>query len=168
MTIYAASNTNTNWVAQGLLGTRFDTVGPDATHAVGQRAFGKNGAEFIYVGPATAALGQYNVLWINSSFVPANITDALAKTPGFVGFSQVAFTTSDYGWVAISGKVTINCPVNTNANVPLYTCNTAGFLDDATVSGSSPEILGVRLITSNGTTTAGSAVANNVTVRFPH
>ncbi len=156
---------NTNYLIGGLLNAKIGEVNTTPDHAVGTRAEGNNGSEWMFVGPATAAIAQYNVVWINGTFVPANLTPTLVKTAGFVGFAQVAFATSDYGWVMLSGKPTINCPVNTNGGVPLYTSDTAGFLDDATVSASQMQIFGVVLTVSNGSTTAGTAIAAFPTVR---
>ena len=157
---------NTNYLIGGLLNGKLGEVNTTPDHAVGTRAEGNNGSEWMFVGPATAVVAQYNAVWINSTFVPANITAALAKSAGFCGFAQVAFATSDYGWVMLSGKPTVNCPVNTNASVPLYTCDTAGFLDDATASLSHVQVFGVILTVSNGTTTAGTAIAAFPTIRM--
>lgn len=150
---------NTNYLTGGTLSAKLNTVGVDPLHAVGVRSEGNNGSEWMYVGPAAAVINQYDVVWISQLFVPAQITQPLAKTAGFVGFAQVAFATSDYGWVMLSGKPTINTIASTVKEVALYTCNTAGFLDDASVSASASEIFGVFLVTTTAAT-AGVAMAS--------
>ena len=158
---------NTNYLTGGPLNAKLGTVHTDAQFAVGARAEGNNGSEWMYVGPAAAVVNQYDVIWINQSFAPAQITNNLVKTAGFVGFAQVAFATSDYGWVMLSGRPTINTTASTVKEVPLYTCATAGFLDDATVSASSVQIFGVILVTTTAAT-AGQAIAAFPTVRGTH
>mgnify|MGYP001619472650 CR=1 FL=1 len=157
---------NTNYLTGGVLSAKLDTVGVDPVHAVGVRCEGNNASEWMYVGPATAVINQYDVIWINQTFVPAQITSDLADTNGFVGFAQVAFATSDYGWVMLSGKPTINTIASTVKDVHLFTCATAGFLDDATASGSTIQILGVSLVTTTAAT-AGVAIAAFPVARRP-
>lgn len=158
---------NTNYLIGGLTNAKLSDVHTDAQYAVGTRAEGNNGSEWMYVGPATAVVNQYDVVWINQSFVAAQITNNLVKTAGFVGFAQVAFATSDYGWVMLSGKPTINTIASTVKEVPLYTCSTAGFLDDATASASAVQVFGVILVTTTAAT-AGTAIAAFPTVRGTH
>ena len=155
---------NTNYLTGGVLSAKLDTVGVDPVHAVGVRCEGNNASEWMYVGPAGAVINQYDVVWINKSFVPAQITHNQATTTGFVGFAQVAFATSDYGWVMLSGKPTINTVASTVKEVILYTSSTAGFLDDATSSASAVLILGVQLATTTAAT-AGTAIAQFPTTR---
>ncbi len=157
---------NTNFLLDGLTGN----VGATETtpnHAPGTRRPGNNGSEWMYVGPAAAVVNQYDVIWINQLFAPAQITANLVKTAGFVGFAQIAFATSDYGWVMLSGRPTINTIASTVKEVPLYTCSTSGFLDDATSSASQVQIFGVILVTTTAAT-AGQAIAAFPTVRGAH
>ncbi len=149
---------NTNFLI-GHLSGNIGSTETTPNHAVGVRSRGNNGSEWMYVGPATAVVNQYDVVWVNQNFGLAQITHNLAKTGGFVGFAQVAFATSDYGWVMLSGKPTINTIASTVKEVPLYTCTTSGFLDDATSSTSAVGIQGVVLVTTT-TATAGVALAN--------
>ena len=158
---------NTNYLIGGITNAKLDTLDRDPTFAAGTRAKGNNGSEWMYVGPAAAVVNQYDVLWITQNFAPSQITANLVKTAGFVGFAQVAFTTSDYGWVMLSGKPTINTIASTVKEVPLYTCSTSGFLDDATSSASQVQIFGVILVTTTAAT-AGVAIAAFPTVRGTH
>jgi hypothetical protein len=171
MPVYATSNSNTTYLIGSLMNVKLGETSPDSgagpLYTAGTRAFGKDGSQWMYVGPTTAAINQYDVVWVNASMVPAQITANLAKTAGFVGFAQIAFATSESGWVMLSGKPTLNAVLNTTVGAALYTCATSGFLDDATASTSQLQIFGV-VLSASASVTATPAVAAFPTVRGVH
>lgn len=137
-------------------------------YAVGDMCRGSDGSTWVYV-KATTALTQYDVAWIDVSGNAAPITPALALTAGRLGFAQVAFTVNYYGWVQLTGPATIRVAAACVAGVPLYTTDTAGVLDDATVSLSQHQVIGVVLSGSQSAGAAGAVAgyANSPTIRRP-
>lgn len=66
--------------------------------------------------------------------VPITTTNAAALGYNMIGFAQNAVTSAYYGWFALNGIVKVNLLVACQPKVPLYTTETAGSLDDTTVS----------------------------------
>lgn len=134
-------------------------VDPSAQFAVGTRTLASDGSEWIYVSSG-AAISAYSTLWINSSFVANMILPALAITAGNVGFSETVScsTSAQYFWAMVRGNPTLRVAANCNAAVPLYTTDTAGVVDDLTVSLSQHQIQGLIATTSNSaaSTTVGT------------
>ena len=112
---------------------------------------GTYGSTFMYV-KASAAILQYDTVWVKITGFAAKITDTLAKTPGHVGFAQVAFAADEYGWVMRTGNPTVRLTSATEKNVALYVNASAGVLSGATASS---EVLGIVAVTSV-TTTVGA------------
>lgn len=125
-----------------------------------------NGNSWIFVkAGGTLAIGD--TVWVDSDYLATAITPALAVTPGLVGFAQIAFATNDYGWVITNGKPTITTLASCAKNVSLYTSDTAGALDDSTLSTSHNLVQGVVLVTTNGASTStGVAYASFPSVRI--
>ncbi len=65
---------------------------------------------------------------------PIDTTNVAALGRGPVGFAQTAITSAYYGWVHMSGVVTVSLASACQPNVMLFTTGTGGVLDDATVS----------------------------------
>ena len=151
-------------VGSQVLTTTSTTQGP---HILGERAIardpsvtGVKEATFIYV-KASVACVQYDTVWIKgASGFTAPISDTLAKTPGQVGFAQVAFAADEYGWVMQDGLPLIRLTSSTEKNVALYVNASAGVLSGATHS---TQILGVVALTSV-TTTVGAVTC---VAKFP-
>lgn len=137
----------------GLIGVDVSNVNSDITkaggggHGVNNRYADNDGGEWQFV-KASAAFTLGDCVWIKGSGSGSPITFALASKPGKIGFAQVAFTIDYYGWVKTQGAVTMRGGAACNANVALYTSATAGVLDDATLSTSAFQILGVVASTS--------------------
>lgn len=130
--------------------------------AVGDRFQDSSGNDWLFV-RAGAAITAYDCVHVNASYDANPITDALAKIAGFIGFAQVAYTASNqYGWVMISGLPTVRLAASCADDVPLYTTNTAGVLDDATASASACQIMGIiaNSSASGGGVTAVACVAS--------
>jgi hypothetical protein len=105
------------------------------------------GYQYMYV-HANGAIAQYDVVAIDEAYETAPITKALADASNKVGVAPVAFADNDFGWVQVSGLVTMNVLASCAADVALYTSVTAGSLDDA--SASQTKIAGISLTTARG------------------
>lgn len=134
---------------------------------LGDRYIDASGNEFVFV-LASGVITVYDTVWINSAYTAAAITPALAVTPGAVGFAQTAFADGEYGFVMTRGVPTIRVGASCNANVPLYTSDTAGVLDDSTLSASHYQVQGVILAQSvSASISTGTAVASFPLIRRP-
>lgn len=132
--------------------------------AVGDRYADSIGQEWLFV-RSGSAITAYDCVHVNASYDANPITDTLALTAGFVGFAQVAYTASNqYGWVMVSGQPTIRLAASCADDVPLYTTNTAGVLDDATASASGSQIMSVI---ANGSASGGGVTAVACTSIMP-
>jgi hypothetical protein len=150
-----------------LAGTNMEGVDSAQRFALGTRSLASDGSEWMYV-KSGAAITAYDTLWINSSFVAAAITPALAITAGDVGFAGAVScsTSGQYFWTMVRGNPTVRLAANCQPAVPLYTTDTAGVLDDATASLSQHQVQGVIATTSNSA--ASSSVGNiSVVANFP-
>jgi hypothetical protein len=90
--------------------TRSYTVGANfaATHsspqfALGDRAYGSDHTEWVYV-QANGAITQYACVGVDENFQASNVTSAIGDAGWLPGFAQVAFTDDYYGWVATKGS----------------------------------------------------------------
>lgn len=102
-------------------------------------------------------INQYDVVMIDpSTFAAKQILGGVAaESPKMrVGFYQnaTALTTSDYAWVMLSGTPTINVLGSCAKNVPLYTTDTSGKLDDGVATGSQYPVRNIVLTTTIGST----------------
>jgi hypothetical protein len=160
---------NTNFGTGSRLGASFTTTGPTANARVGDVTDGNNGSRWMYVVAQSAITAGDTVKITASTFTAASITAALAVTAGFVGFAQVAFITSDFGWVMIMGKPVLRLAASCADDVPLYTTDTAGVLDDATASLSHHQVMGVQAdnSASAGGITLVTAFASWPVIRRP-
>lgn len=110
---------------------------------------------------------------INSSNAATLMTPALAITAALVGWAPVSVSisaTGQYFWAILNGPVRIRVAASCVNNIPLYTTDTAGVLDDATVSLSQFQVMGVELNGGSNSAAGASnilAVANNPLIRNP-
>lgn len=142
----------------------------------GTRLMGTDGSTWIF-GTAGGAIADNDVCWVNvvsaTGLVATSVTTitaANALTAGMVAFNQNGTLASgDSTWFMLSGAPTINVLGSCAKDVPLYTTDTAGSLDDATASASHVQVMGVILSTTISSTTASSnvAVANSPSIRRP-
>jgi hypothetical protein len=121
-----------------------------------------------------AAISPCTTLSITSSNVAAQMTPALAIEAALIGFTPVSVscsTSGQYFWAILDGPVTIRVAANCQPDVPLYTTDTAGVLDDLTVSLSQYQVMGVEVDSGSSNSAAGAsnlpATANNPLVRHP-
>lgn len=122
---------------------------------------------------SNGALSPCAVLSITSANLASAMTPALAITAAMVGVVPVSVSTSatQNFWAILSGPAKITVAVSCQPNVPLYTTDTAGVLDDASVSLSQYQIQGMEIDTgySNSAAAASNlpATLNNPLIRHP-
>ena len=129
---------------------------PGAPFAVGTRAFGNNGTEWIYV-QTTAAVTATFACVISTTNTAAHMTTTNGLRGLLVGFPLVDIPSGSYGWLQVKGPASIQVLASAAANARLNTTATAGALDDDATAGSK-EILGVALTTARAAS-QGSAPA---------
>lgn len=137
---------------------------PGAT--LGQTTEGSDGTEWKFI-VAGAALTRGGMVAVSAANVATLVTATTTLMGLPLGFAQTAFSTSQYGWVAMRGNnifIQIVGGLATAAAVPLYTTDTAGALSTATASASQFQVWGVFMTTAVAGTTAS---ANNGNVQFP-
>lgn len=154
-------------VTTGLLGVDI-TATPTSNstgHQLGTHVSGNDNTEWVYV-QAGEALTQYDCVAIDEDFTAKAMTKAQIDDGFNVGFAQVAFTSGDYGWVAVRGS-NINCRVQpgTTADGALYIgINSAGVLD--TNSSGGTNIDGVTCVAA-GDSAGGSISSVEVLATYP-
>ena len=118
-------------LAQGL-----DTASTTLRHTLGTlyRDTG-TGAEYVYV-LASETITKYMACSIDSTYAALKLTKTEADKLYGVGIAMSTIASASYGWLLISGPMTsyvstINAPAK---EVALYTCATAGALDDCSTS----------------------------------
>lgn len=124
---------NVNFATGGVLQANLGATDLTQRFPLGARAQGNDGSEWLYV-YSTAAITQYFVVYVDSAYqaVPLSLTNA--KTAGVLAVAQVAFATAEYGWVMTRGRPLVRLAASCADDVPLFTTDTAGVLDDATAS----------------------------------
>lgn len=143
---------NVYFVTDGTVGVNPFVTSTTISFKLGQTCLGSDGSQWEYV-QASGAIAAYDAVGISELGVAAALTKALADAQYGIGFAQVAFADTEYGWVLRRGKGS-NYKVNVltlyAADAAMYTTATAGKLDDT--SASQTKISGVV-----GTTTAGGS-----------
>lgn len=121
-----------------------------AEFPLGMRVQASDNQVYVYV-KASAAITQYDVVGIDEDYNAAPITHALAKAGYQIGAAQVAFSSGQYGWVAVSGSNISGYVLGScGPDKALFTTSTAGKLDDA-CSVSGQRLDGVVTVASNTT-----------------
>jgi hypothetical protein len=121
------------------------------------------GNTWVFV-QAGGTIASGDTVHISQAFAANAITPALAVTAGQVGFAQYAFAATNYGWVMTTGRPTIRLAAGCADDAPLYTTDTAGVLDDSTVSASQHQVMGVI---ANGSASAGGVTRVAVSATWP-
>jgi hypothetical protein len=93
-------------------------------------------------------------VFISGTHQISQLTKAVAAADsGRPGFAQVAFLQYEFGWVVLHGSAfRVRFADSCAKNVQLYTTDTAGVVDDATVSTSQYLIAGLSFFTVSGNT----------------
>lgn len=154
-------------------------IGPDLTNVitsaqmltdgkgfgVGDRYTDQSGNTWVFV-QATGSITQYDAIRIKANYKAAQLTIDTAKQAIELGFAQVAFASTEYGWVQQGGLPLIRLAADCDKELALYATSTGGVLDDATTSAM---IQGVVCTTSvTGATTAATCKATfPVVFRIP-
>lgn len=142
---------------------------------LGSRSQDASGNEYMFV-KAAATIAQYACVHISAGgggaggavYLANEITAAFAILPGNIGFAQLALAADEYGWVLTRGAGRVKVAASCVEDVPLYTTDTAGVLDDATASASHHQIMTAMISTNTGTTATNCAmVAPFPSVRRP-
>jgi hypothetical protein len=119
--------------------------------ALGDRSVSQS-KDMVFV-QASAAIVQYDAVWIEPNFTAAPITSTLAATAGFIGVAEVAFASAEYGWITVRGVTPIRVASGCAPFVPLFTTGEAGILDDGTASASAA--IAVLGVIADSTATSG-------------
>jgi len=153
----------------GVVGLSLGTSAVDDGISLNKEVTGTDGSKWLRI-IAGSAIAQYDTVHIASSGTANPITAALAKTAGRIGFAQVAHASGATGWVQICGSgFRLNVGASCLSGVPLYTTDTAGTLDDATVSASQYLVMGVQIVATNSGSASNVAgvAASYPIVRIP-
>lgn len=144
--------------------TRVDSSG-FANFSLGQYVVAANGDEYMYVQSSASTFAAGQGVAIKPSGGAALLTNTNAKTAALIGWITQAVTTRQYTWARLSGlTVVIKVKNACLPNVALYTCATAGALDDAAGAGTSLTYMnGVSL--QVGETATATNASYNATIR---
>lgn len=141
----------------GKAGVDFASKDTTAIHKLGERQTASTGTVFEYV-KASGTVAQYAAVKIDDDGTIAQLTTTIAGTePTRVGAAQIAFSTNEYGWVAVAGPFSILTNAAVAADVKCYTTATAGKIDDDATG--TKLIQNLKLTTAAGSATTGSAFA---------
>lgn len=122
------------------------TTGSEIPFRLGQKFIDDQNRGWMFV-RAEGALSIGTVVAIDENFDAYPITKALADAGNKIGVAPAAFADEELGWVQISGIVAnVLVLASCAADVALYTCATAGSIDDA--SASQTKINGIVLTTA--------------------
>lgn len=122
------------FATSNVLGVDFTATPTAADFDLGTTVLGSDGTKWVYV-KAGGAITQYDAVAIDENYAALALTKALADAGHAVGFAQVAFTSGDYGWVAVEGSnIKVRVAISCAADVALYTTGTAGIVDDTSAS----------------------------------
>jgi hypothetical protein len=143
-----------------VIGANFEVGDDTARHSLGTTAWGNDGTCFMYV-EFGSAVTAYHWVAIDEAHLALVGTSALADAFHRIGIAQAAYTSAEYGWVAIAGTVTAAFDGTATADISLYTAATSGQFSDVT---SGAEIEGITLVTAVST----QAQTAEVILSFPH
>lgn len=103
-----------------------------------------------------------------------SITHALAAGAGLIGvcpFSVSCSTSGQYFWAVMNGPAKVRVAASCQPNVPLYTTDTAGVLDDSTISLTGFQVMGAMLNNGVSNSSVGNSALqgtfNNPLIRVP-
>lgn len=119
----------------------------------GMMVFGKNGAKFVFVKAASTITINQAIGIDQTTWQGAPLTKAMADAGRLIGVAANAITSGYYGWIQLSGAVSVTLKNGCLPSVPLYTTASAGMLDDT--SGSQTRVYGIRAEVTS--TSSGSA-----------
>ena len=139
------------------IGVDLNTTSTTQLFALGTHVLGDRGSEWVYVQAATAVtLGKCVAISNAGTCAMVSATDMVLGTTPQLGFAQVAFAASDFGWVPIRGEnMAILTTGSTSATAQVCV---AGSLAStgmvSTVATASGSIIGVLFVSIAQTATA--------------
>lgn len=144
------------YATSGIVGTRLDEANDSQLFTLGECVKGTDGTEWMYC-VASGAITQYQCVGINEDHDAYAMTTTLAEDSDRVGFAQFAFSSGQYGFIAIRGtNIKVRTKASCAADAQLYTTASAGVLDDATSAGALL-VDGVVCVSAAGTAANGAA-----------
>jgi len=121
--------------------------------ALGTNVLLNDGGQAIYV-KALSEISTFACVAVYADGTAQMLTTTLAQSCKRVAWAQVSIPSGGFAWVQTGGNFRGNLAANCAPNVALYTTGTAGFLDDATVSGGGGLIGGITATVSISNATA--------------
>jgi len=136
------------YTTQSAVGIDFDG-GTESTpsQAIGTRMVGNDNSTWLYV-TAGSAIAQYDVVSTDEAYSGIPATKAAIDDGHIIGVAPAAISSGEYGWVQLTGVVTMNVLASAAADVTLYSSATAGSLDDTSTSQTA--VNGLFLTTARG------------------
>lgn len=153
--------------ALGILGVDLDANDTSAQHDQGLEVNTQDGravyaraasntspGHLVKVAPSSAGA--------DSSAVATLVSTALVNTAGFFAVAQASVSANKYGWFYTEGRrgCVLQVAAGCEPDVPLYTSDTAGVVDDATVS--TGRLQNLRIMTSAASASAPAAVFHDI------
>lgn len=128
------------------VGERYTETSTTKLFTLGAIAWDDAGNAWQYVQcNSSTAVAVYDAVKVDDDFTIASLTTTISGSePTAVGVAQIAFATSEYGWVLRMGKGTVNAAASCAQDVKLYTTGTAGVVDDSATD----LISGLKIITT--------------------
>lgn len=140
----------------------------DAKIAVGTRAMGSDGSEWIYVQAGAALTAGYWVA-VSGAFAALHLTKTLANQGQLIGVVDArsgTVTISYYGWVQVNGLAAAALEALSAKNIALYTTEVDGVLgvSASDVGTTNQKIIGAVAFQS----AAGTQSAHLCLLNSPH
>lgn len=137
------------YVTTPLIGINTADMSSNPTAVVSTQVTDTNDTTWEYVYFASNAVTG-NAVYIAGSGTASLLTSANAALAGEIGFVQQAAAAGQYGWVALKGRnIQMAVLADCDSGVPLWTTDTAGYLDDATNTVSQYQVMGALIIATN-------------------
>ena len=140
---------NAFFATDGQIGVALTQWTTATAFALGSERVGSNGGRWKYV-VAASAISSCDCVHVGSGGTADPISSANVFLAGQTAVAMSSASSGLCGWVALDGSgLRVNVLTGCAANVPLYTTDNAGVLDDATASLSHYQIMGYELAASN-------------------
>lgn len=163
---------STSFSVVPLAGLSLDGIEPTQVN-LGVETIDSLGRKRRLVTTTATAISPCFVVSISSTNVASALTPALAVEAAIIGVVPQSVSTSatQNFWAILSGPTKVRCAVSCQPDVPLYTTDTGGVLDDATVSLSQYQVLGLEVDTGSSNSAAAAsnlpATLNNPLIFHP-
>jgi hypothetical protein len=156
---------NTHYATIAPLNAKLSETSATAKFALGTKVIGDGGTEWVYV-QASGAITQYDLVSIDTAYTATTCTAALANG-SLPGFAQIAFATTEYGWVAIKGTgISARVAASTSNNAQL-TIGSSGVSAGVMASTSGTGAVKVNGVVTTSSNTASGTAAKNIIATNP-